>query len=240
MWSEEIRDLLLPLGLAMVMGLTIGIERSIRGRPAGLRTYLLVCVSFAVIGLLSESHFLSLESVFRPDPARLAAGGLTGIGFLGAGVIVRSRYTVYGLTTAAGIWTVAVVGLTLGSRDYRLAVALYVITLVSLWLLRYLEPILPRQSYRQIVLRVHGSGLRSEEAKQYFEDHHLVLDRLTIERDKQAQVTRYVFGLRSRHPQAFIAAFNALMLRQDVQYGQLVQQILPEAESNTEEEDDDG
>jgi putative Mg2+ transporter-C (MgtC) family protein len=236
MWSEDIGGLLLPLGLAVVMGLTIGIERSIRGRPAGLRTYLLVCVSFAVIALLSESHYLAADaSRFRPDPARLAAGGLTGIGFLGAGVIVRSRYTVYGLTTAAGIWTVAVIGLTLGSRNYDLAVVLYVLAMVSLGLLRYVEPVLPRQIFRQIVLRMHGEGMSAEESRQFFAKHHLTLERLTIERDKQTQTTRYVFGLRSTRPQAFVDAFNDLLPRQDVQYGQLVQQVpreWDEAEGN--------
>jgi putative Mg2+ transporter-C (MgtC) family protein len=237
MWSNGLGGILLPLGLAVGMGLTIGVERSVRGRPAGLRTYLLVCVSFAVVALLSESHYLAAAaSGFRPDPARLAAGGLTGIGFLGAGVIVRSRYTVYGLTTAAGIWTVAVIGLTLGSRNYELAVALYVLTLVSLWLLRYVEPVLPRQIFRQMALRMRGEGMAAEEVRQFFAQHHLTLERLTIERDKQAQSTRYVFGLRSTHPQAFIDAFNTLMQRQDVQYGQLMQQVHQEGD---EEEGND-
>ena len=90
MQSGDMTGILYPLSLAVGMGLTIGMERSVHGRPAGLRTYLLVCVSFAVIALLSESHFLDLGQGFRPDPARLAAGGLTGIGFLGAGVDRKS------------------------------------------------------------------------------------------------------------------------------------------------------
>src|SRR4029450_5883915 len=162
-WREEMPDfstivapgralveLLLPLGLAVVMGLTVGTERYIRGRPAGLRTYLLVCVSFTTLALLSETGFLLAPAGLPPDPARLAAGGLTGIGFLGAGVIIRSRSTVFGLTTAASLWTMAVIGLALGTRQYVLATALYGIALAALWLLRYLEPLLPRDLYRQI------------------------------------------------------------------------------------------
>lgn len=236
MWSNDIGAILLPLGLAAGMGLTIGIERSIRGRPAGLRTYLLVCVSFAVIALLSQSHFLAAETFgLRPDPTRLAAGGLTGIGFLGAGVIVRSRYTVFGLTTAAGIWTVAVIGLALGLRNYELAMVLYVLALGCLWLLRYVEPIFPRQMYRQMALRVHGEDLPAEEVRQFFANHRLTLEYLTIERDKRTQMTRYVFGLRSTYRQAFINAFNDLMQRQDVQYGQLTQQAHQEMDERNDE-----
>src|SRR5262249_59250515 len=87
----------------------------------GLRTYILVCVSFTTIALLSESFFHAAGEIGRADPARLAAGGLTGIGFLGAGVIIRNRSDVFGLTTAASIWTIAVIGLALGARHYMLA-----------------------------------------------------------------------------------------------------------------------
>jgi putative Mg2+ transporter-C (MgtC) family protein len=214
--------MLYPLSLAVVMGLTIGIERSVHGRPAGLRTYLLVCVSFTVIALLSESHFLDLGQGFRPDPARLAAGGLTGIGFLGAGVIVHSRFTVFGLTTAAGIWTVAVIGLALGSRSYALAGALYVIVLSSLWLLRYLEPWLPRDTFRQMTLHMHGEGMSVDEARRYFERYHLELEGVTIDKHKLTQTTMYTFALHSKRHAAFMDAFNDLLARDDVQYGQLV------------------
>lgn len=223
-----------PLGLATLMGLTVGIERSVRGRPAGLRTYLLVCVSFTVIALLSESHFLHLGEGFRPDPARLAAGGLTGIGFLGAGVIVRSRFTVFGLTTAAGIWTVAVIGIALGSRHYPLAFGLYVIAFGSLWLLRYLEPALPRETFRQITLRMRGEGITVEEARAFFATYRLVLERVAIEKNKQSRAANYTFVLRSKRREAFVEAFNALLQREDVRYGQLLQQEVQEPEETDE------
>lgn len=217
-------EILYSMGLALGMGLTIGIERSIRGRPAGLRTYLLVCVSFTVIALLSESPFLTIPEGFRPDPARLAAGGLTGIGFLGAGVIVRSRFSVFGLTTAAGLWTVAVIGLALGARSYTLACTLYVIALGSLWLLSYIEPLLPRQRFQQIVVRMRGEGMTVEEARSYFTDFQLALERVAIEKNKLARTANFTFVLRSRKDEAFLTAFNALLQRDDVTYGQLIQQ----------------
>lgn len=234
----DLDEVLKPLILAVGMGLTIGMERSIRGRPAGLRTYLLVCVSFAVIALLSEAHFLSMGSGLRPDPARLAAGGLTGIGFLGAGVIVRSRFTVFGLTTAAGIWTVAVIGLALGSRLYPLAFALYGITLGSLWLLRYLEPMLPRESFRQIVLRMQGTGMTIEEAQNFFASYHLSVERVAIDRDKQADMTGYRFVVYGKRRGAFMDAFNELMQRDDVQHGQLIYQDQQEVDETGAVADD--
>jgi putative Mg2+ transporter-C (MgtC) family protein len=228
------QGMLYPLGLAAIMGLTVGIERSIRGRPAGLRTYLLVCVSFTVIGLLSETHFLQLSEGFRPDPARLAAGGLTGIGFLGAGVIVRSRFTVFGLTTAAGIWTVAVIGLALGSRHYALALALYMIAFGSLWLLRYLEPLVPRETFRQINLRMRGDGLTVEEVRAFFARYRLALERIAIEKNKQSRTANYTFVVRGKRREAFVEAFNALLQREDVRSGQLLQQEQQAPEETSE------
>jgi putative Mg2+ transporter-C (MgtC) family protein len=149
---------------------------------------------------------------------------LTGIGFLGAGVIVRSRFTVFGLTTAAGIWTVAIIGLALGSRHYALAFALYVIIIGSLWLLRYLEPILPRETFRQINLRMRGDGLTVEEARAFFARYRLALERIAIEKNKQSRTANYTFVVRGKRREEFIEAFNALLQREDVRSGQLLQQ----------------
>jgi putative Mg2+ transporter-C (MgtC) family protein len=217
-------EIIVPLSLAALMGLTMGIERYIRGRPAGLRTYLLVCVSFTTIALLSQTFFRAAGELFRADPARLAAGGLTGIGFLGAGVIVRSRSDVFGLTTAASIWTMAVIGLALGAQHYMLACTLYVIALTSLWLLRYLEPILPREIFRQIALQIRQPGMTVEEARQYFKRFHLVLQHVDIRHHRQKDYTDYVFFLHGKRPDAFVAAFESLLQRAEVQYGALQQQ----------------
>ncbi|GIX49093.1 MAG: hypothetical protein KatS3mg131_3304 [Candidatus Tectimicrobiota bacterium] len=146
-------------------------------------------------------------------------------------MIVRSRFTVFGLTTAAGIWTVAVIGLALGSRNYALALALYAIALGSLWLLRYLEPVLPRENYRQLLLRMQGNGMRLDEAEAFFRRHRLALERVTIDRDKQTHTTHYTFVLRGKRRHAFVEAFDALLQRDDVQYGQLLQQEQIEVEA---------
>ena len=217
-------EIFVPLALAMLMGLTMGIERYVRGRPAGLRTYILVCVSFTTIALLSQTFFHAAGETLRAYPARLAAGGLTGIGFLGAGVIIRNRSDVFGLTTAASIWTMAVIGLALGARHYILACTLYVIALAALWLLRYLEPVLPRETFRQIALQVRHPGMTVEEARQYFKRFQIVLQDVDIRYHRQTDHTDYVFFVHSKRPDAFVEAFESLVQREGVQYGALQQQ----------------
>jgi len=223
-YYRESAEIIVPLALAMLMGLTVGIERYIRGRPAGLRTYILVCVSFTTIALLSETFFRAAGEIGRADPARLAAGGLTGIGFLGAGVIIRNRSDVFGLTTAASIWTMAVIGLALGARHYMLACTLYGIALAALWLLRYLEPILPRETFRQITLQVRQPGITVAEARQYFKRFQIVLHNVDVRCHRQTDYTDYVFFLHSKRPEAFVEAFESLVQREGVQYGALQQE----------------
>src|SRR5262249_41864379 len=201
-----------------------GVERYIRGRPAGLRTYILVCVSFTTIALLSETFFHAAGESLRADPARLAAGGLTGIGFLGAGVFIRNRSDVFGLTTAARIWIIAVIGLALGARHYMLACTLYVISLASLWLLRYLEPVLPRDTFRQIALQVRSPGMTVEEARQYFKRFQISLQNVDICYHRQTDSIDYIFFLHGKRPDAFVEAFESLVQREGVQYGALQQE----------------
>ena len=120
---ESVLRLLLALGLGMI----IGLERQHAGKPAGLRTHVLVCIGAALFTLASIYGFEE-----GSDPARVAAGIVTGIGFLGAGMILRTREgSVHGLTTASSIWAVAAIGLTAGAGMYVLApVATFVILVV--------------------------------------------------------------------------------------------------------------
>jgi putative Mg2+ transporter-C (MgtC) family protein len=113
-------DLLLRLGAAMVLGAMIGLERERLERAAGFRTHALVCVASALIMVVSTYGF---PEGFDLDPSRIAAQVVSGIGFLGAGVIIFRRNTVRGLTTAASLWAVAGVGLTAGAGLYIPAAA---------------------------------------------------------------------------------------------------------------------
>ena len=106
-------DLLVKLGAAVLLGGAIGLERQISGKPAGLRTNILICLGSALIMDLSI-HVAGADGRVG-DPARIAAQVVTGIGFIGAGTIMQSRGTIVGLTSAATIWAVAAIGLTIGA-----------------------------------------------------------------------------------------------------------------------------
>ena len=133
-------DNLFRLGLAAVLGGAIGFERELREREAGLRTHLLVCVGSALFTIISAYGFhdflTSGDQVIRTDPTRIAAQIVTGIGFLGAGAIIRQGLSIRGLTTAATLWVAAAIGMAAGAGYYPGAIIGTVITLVALWPLR--------------------------------------------------------------------------------------------------------
>jgi putative Mg2+ transporter-C (MgtC) family protein len=135
-WDES----LLRLALAAVLGGLIGVERELREREAGLRTHLLVALGsalFTIVGAYGFHDFLnSGASVVRADPTRIAAQIVTGIGFLGAGAIIRQGLSVRGLTTAATLWVVAAVGLAAGAGYYSVAVITTALVLIALYPLR--------------------------------------------------------------------------------------------------------
>jgi putative Mg2+ transporter-C (MgtC) family protein len=136
------QEVLLRVALAAVLGGVLGLEREFREREAGLRTHLLVCVGSALFTIVSAygfSEFLrSGEAVVRADPTRIAAQIVTGIGFLGAGAIIRQGLSIRGLTTAATLWVVAAIGLATGAGYYSAAVITTGVALAALWPLRAL------------------------------------------------------------------------------------------------------
>ncbi|HJQ22239.1 MAG TPA: MgtC/SapB family protein [Gemmatimonadaceae bacterium] len=111
-------DLLLKLALAILLGGAIGLEREIAGKPAGLRTNILICIGAVLITDVSVTIGLGPNGVRYGDPARLAAQIVSGIGFIGAGTIMQTRGTVTGLTSAATIWVVAAIGIAIGAGRY--------------------------------------------------------------------------------------------------------------------------
>lgn len=130
-------QIILRLITAGVLGGLIGFEREKHNkRIAGFRTHILVCVGSALIMLTSIYIFELYRDAATVDPARIAAGVITGIGFLGAGTIIRSDVSVTGLTTAASLWTVSGIGLAVGCGFYIAAYVAAVIVLAALYLLR--------------------------------------------------------------------------------------------------------
>jgi putative Mg2+ transporter-C (MgtC) family protein len=128
-WGEA----LLRLALAGALGALVGLERELREREAGLRTHLLVSVGSALFTIVGAYGF---ESFRLTDPTRVAAQIVTGIGFLGAGAIIRQGSSIRGLTTAATLWVVAAIGLAAGAGYYSAALITTALVLLALWPLR--------------------------------------------------------------------------------------------------------
>ena len=125
-------EIMIRLGSATVLGGLIGFERELHGKVAGFRTHSLVALGSALIMLVSVHIFNMYQGSVSVDPSRIAAQVVTGIGFLGAGTIIRSRTGIKGLTTAAGLWTASGIGLACGLGYFRAAFIATAITLLVL------------------------------------------------------------------------------------------------------------
>lgn len=136
---EYYSGFIIKLVLACVLGGIIGYERESMHRPAGFRTHILVCVGAALVMVTSEFIFNKYYPRVNADPARLGAQVISGIGFLGAGTIIREGFNVKGLTTAASLWAVSCVGIAVGIGFYEGAIAATVLIYITLLLLRKME-----------------------------------------------------------------------------------------------------
>ncbi|OGX41129.1 MAG: hypothetical protein A2984_02170 [Omnitrophica WOR_2 bacterium RIFCSPLOWO2_01_FULL_41_12] len=135
-------QIFLRLSLSVIFSGLIGLERQMYRRTAGLRTHILVCLGACLIMLTSLYVFDIYKNEVPLDPSRIAAGVITGIGFLCAGTIIRERESIRGLTTAASLWVVAGIGLAVGCGFYSAAMYTTVLSLIVLLFLRYAEKML--------------------------------------------------------------------------------------------------
>lgn len=140
-------DLILRLGIAALLGGILGLEREIHGRPAGLRTHFLVSLGSAAFMMMSPTVAGILGGA-AGDPGRVAAQIVTGIGFLGAGAIVKEGVNIHGLTTAACLWVAAAIGMASGAGLYSEALLITFLAVVALVFLPYAELIFKTHSYR--------------------------------------------------------------------------------------------
>lgn len=144
---------------AALLGALIGLERDIRGRSAGLRTNILVSVGSSVFMLLSIGLAVRwLESYpgsAAADPTRIAAQIITGIGFIGAGAIIKYKFSVQGLTTAACLWTTSAIGMACGAGFFELAILATLIAIFVLTILNHVEKLYSKDNYRIIKITVH-------------------------------------------------------------------------------------
>jgi putative Mg2+ transporter-C (MgtC) family protein len=155
-------DIALRLLLTVAASFVIGFNRSAHEHPAGLRTTLLVCVAAAVAMIQTNILLISTQNqeghTITMDLMRLPLGILTGVGFIGGGAILRRDGLVQGVTTAATLWLVTVIGLCFGGGQYGLGVAATIIGFVTLWALKWAEPLLLRSRHGTLVVETSPEG----------------------------------------------------------------------------------
>lgn len=141
-FTNENVVIFLQITLSMLLGLVLGVERSIAGKTAGMRTYALVAMGSCLL-IVSSTIFITPYIGFTPvDPLRISAGIIAGMGFLGAGIIIFREATLRGLTTAAGLWVAAGIGITVGYGLYVVAIFTTLLTLFIFTALWFLEEFL--------------------------------------------------------------------------------------------------
>lgn len=208
-------DILVKLLLAALAGGLVGLEREKHGRPAGLRTNLLVSIGSCVMMIISEAFYIKYgifdaETTLRIDPSRVAAQIVTGVGFLGAGVILKEGASVHGLTTAASLWAVAGLGMAFGMGFFSLGIIATVLVLISLIFLKKLDPILKKDRFLTLtVTAVNREGLL-EELQELFAARKLELSDISSHVDLVENELFYELGIIQQEQQIGHELTNAI------------------------------
>jgi putative Mg2+ transporter-C (MgtC) family protein len=170
------------LVIALLVGGLLGLQREIEGKPAGMRTNMLMCVGSCLLMILSIE--ISRSTGAQADPTRIAAQIMTGIGFLGAGAILKSRLAVTGLTSAATIWFVAATGIALGAGAYFLALLATGLVFLTLSLVgRFQYVIGARQRLHILMFRFPTASQRMKHAKRLMSVLRIHVDDIEIRRE---------------------------------------------------------
>jgi len=195
--SVFIFDIIIPCMLAIIFGGLIGLQRERHERPAGLRTHALVCLGATVFTLVS---YLGFSSGAGFDSTRIAAGVVTGIGFIGAGVIFRQGILVKGVTTAASIWIVAAIGLSLGTKLYYLSI---IATLLGFLILSFLK------SFEYRIIRTPNYRIKITASKDFddigkiigtIKDFSLDIKSKKYEFEPDSNTKMYSYNIHSKMP----------------------------------------
>jgi len=193
---------------AVIAGGLIGLERSYNGRPAGFRTHSLVCMASSLLMLLTVFQWELLKDVpidtIRVDPTRMAQGIMTGIGFLGAGVIMKDQHTVRGLTTAASIWITASIGILIGMGSYAAAIIATILSLGILSTFRILEKRLPSLSFARLSISTsRANSISEDEVNEVLTKHEMVAATRSYTLTNEGQNIRYDMVVQTRKPSNF-------------------------------------
>jgi putative Mg2+ transporter-C (MgtC) family protein len=197
-------DAIVRLLLALGAGATIGIERSYHGRPAGFRTHSLVCISSSLLMLVTvyqATWFHGGADAVRVDPTRMAQGIVTGIGFLGGGVIFKEGLTVRGLTTAASIWVTSAIGILVGVGLHVPAFVATALALAVLTVFRRIELAIPTNRFAVHTVRfARGEVLAEDALRQLMREHGFHVLHVSYRLTRDGAFFEYRLAIRStRH-----------------------------------------
>jgi putative Mg2+ transporter-C (MgtC) family protein len=213
-WDVVVRTL-----AALVAGGVIGLERSYHGRAAGLRTYALVSFGSALLVAGAEYELFATAGGDGGDVTRVIQGIVTGIGFLGAGVIVKDGFTVRGLTTAASIWVASAIGIVIGAGSYVPGIAASAVTLIALALLRRLEDRLPTQTFVHVEVAFERARAMDEtQLRELIERHGFALREVSYRLRHEAQLLEYQTVIWSTNPEGASMLEQTLLAHPDVAY----------------------
>jgi len=194
-----VSDWMVLLRLLLAAGLSgiIGFEREFHGRAAGFRTHILLCIGSTLVMLTSMHIFDLYYTKVAADPARIAAGVITGIGFLGAGTIMHAKSAVRGLTTAASLWVVAGIGLAVGSGLYFGAIVTTILTMVALMVFARLEHAMIRKDwYRTVIIEAKEDIDQLKAIREILGDCRTEITDFEIERAKESANMILKLGLK--------------------------------------------
>jgi putative Mg2+ transporter-C (MgtC) family protein len=207
------------MAAALAAGGAIGLERTFHGRAAGFRTYALVCMGSTMAMLVATfpSAWLGAGVNNPGDMTRVVQGILTGIGFLGAGVIVKYGFSVRGLTTAASIWTTAAIGVLIGARFYWEAAASVLLVLGALSLFRRIEDRLEKENFAQVKLGVtRASGLSKQGIDALFAKADLHIAEIAYGLEKNNSILDYEYTVSSLKSESLAVLADLLASRAEV------------------------
>ena len=198
-------ELFLQLCLATLFGGAIGLERELGGKPAGLRTNILICIGSVLYTKLSFTM-----AAGNADPTRIAAQIVTGVGFIGAGTILHARGAVVGLTSAATIWVVAAIGVALGATFYSEAAITTLLVLVVLRGLGSVERLVARQSTRSMLsVHAHPSATVLDELEAIVRRTGLEIERQASRRENVDLVIEFTLrGPKRLHDEVMLALLH--------------------------------
>lgn len=215
MMTSELLDIVVRMGAALTAGGLIGLERSYHGRPAGFRTHTLVCLASALLMLVTvyESQWFVQQAGSRVavDPTRMAQGIMTGIGFLGAGVIMREGLSVRGLTTAASIWVTAAIGILFGIGFYIPAMLAVAATLGTLSSFRWIESRMPTEFYAQFHVKFKRASVMTEaDLRAIAKETDFSIANMTFELTDGGQSFEYRMGIKTLKSRNMLALSERL------------------------------